>query len=262
MRSSVRAGRPTPIRDSSPTKLHQRYAQLSATDDCLGRRPLTEAQIVSILREYDAGAPIAELARKHGVHANTLRLWKSKDGGLDVSDLMRLKQLEDEKSRMRRVIDNLTLENDAMKRAGHKKLLGPSRRKEAVKALKENGLSERAACRLARCPRRTAQYRSRRAPDDPALIENIKTIAEERPRFGRRRLRIFVFRHGFRVSERRFNRIYRAGTAGSPSAQAARPVFPWWSSTSGAKPERRVVSQLLARHALEPALVSRVEPDG
>ncbi len=91
MRSSVRAGRPTPIRESSPTKLHRRYAQLSATDDYLGRPPLTEAQIVSILREYDAGTPIAELARKHGVHANTLRLWKSKDGVLDVSDLMRLK---------------------------------------------------------------------------------------------------------------------------------------------------------------------------
>ncbi len=58
------------------------------------RSRFTEAQIVSILREYDAGTPIAELARKHGVHANTLRLWKSKYGGLDVSDLMRLKQLE------------------------------------------------------------------------------------------------------------------------------------------------------------------------
>ncbi len=79
------------------------------------RSRFTEAAIVSILREYEAGTPIADLARKHGVHANTLRLWKSKYGGLDVSDLMRLKQLEDENGRMRRVIANLTLENDAMK---------------------------------------------------------------------------------------------------------------------------------------------------
>lgn len=46
----------------------------------------TEAQIVSILREYDAGTPIVELARKHGIHANTLRLWKSKYGGSDRVD--------------------------------------------------------------------------------------------------------------------------------------------------------------------------------
>jgi len=67
------------------------------------------------LREYDAGTPITELARKHAVHANTLRLWKSKYGGLDVSDMMRLKELEDENRRRRRVIANRTLENDAMK---------------------------------------------------------------------------------------------------------------------------------------------------
>jgi len=79
-----------------------------------------------------------------------------------------------------------------------------------VKALIENGMSERAACRLTRCPRGTVQYRSHRAGDPPALIASMKGIAEERPRFGRRRLRILVQRRGFRVSERRFNRIYRA----------------------------------------------------
>jgi len=58
------------------------------------------------------------------VHANTLRLWKSKYGGLDVSDLMRLKELEDENTRMRRVIANLTLENDAMKELATKNSWG------------------------------------------------------------------------------------------------------------------------------------------
>ncbi len=88
------------------------------------RSRFSEAQIVSILREYDAGTPITELARKHAVHANTLRLWKSKYGGLDVSDLMRLKELEDENTRMRRVIANLTLENDAMKELATKNSWG------------------------------------------------------------------------------------------------------------------------------------------
>jgi putative transposase len=67
----------------------------------------TEAQIVSILKDWNAGAAVAELARKHGVHANTLRLWRSKYGGLEVS--------EEESARMRRIIATQALEIDAMK---------------------------------------------------------------------------------------------------------------------------------------------------
>ena len=48
-------------------------------------------------RVRDAGVPTAELARKHGIHANTLRLWKAKYGGMDAAEVARLKQLEDEK---------------------------------------------------------------------------------------------------------------------------------------------------------------------
>ena len=75
----------------------------------------TEAQIVAILREWDAGAAVAELARRHGVHANTLRLWRSKYGGLEVSVLIKLKALEEETPRMRRIIATQALEIDAMK---------------------------------------------------------------------------------------------------------------------------------------------------
>ena len=69
-----------------------------------------EAQIVGILKEHDAGVPTAELARKHGIHANTLRLWEAKYGGMDTAELARLKQIDDENSRMRRIIANQTLE--------------------------------------------------------------------------------------------------------------------------------------------------------
>jgi len=58
---------------------------------------------------------VAELARKHGLHANTLRLWRSKYGGLEASDLVKLKQLEEESGRMRRIIATQALEIDAMK---------------------------------------------------------------------------------------------------------------------------------------------------
>jgi len=75
----------------------------------------TESQMISILKELDAGTPASELARKHGIHANTIRLWRDRYAGLETSDLVRLKQLEDESRRKDRIIAKLTLEVDAMK---------------------------------------------------------------------------------------------------------------------------------------------------
>lgn len=75
----------------------------------------TESQIVGILKEAEAGVSSTELSRKHGVHANTIRLWRSKYDGLDVSDLARLKQLEAENSQMERIIARQALEINAMK---------------------------------------------------------------------------------------------------------------------------------------------------
>jgi putative transposase len=74
----------------------------------------TEAQIVAIVGEYDAGASVGELARRHGIHANTIRLWKSKYNGMDVPDVVRLKELEAENTQMHRIIAKLTLKVDAM----------------------------------------------------------------------------------------------------------------------------------------------------
>jgi putative transposase len=81
----------------------------------LKKSRFTEAQIVSILREVDGGTPVAELARKHGVHANTIRLWRDKYAGMETSDLVRLKQLEAENTQMQRIIARQTIEIDAMK---------------------------------------------------------------------------------------------------------------------------------------------------
>jgi putative transposase len=91
------------------------------------KRRYTEAQIVAILKELDAGRSATELARKHGVHVNTLRLWRSKYAGLDVSDLTRLKELEAENSQMERIIARQALELRAMSEVIRKNGWGPQR---------------------------------------------------------------------------------------------------------------------------------------
>jgi putative transposase len=89
------------------------------------KRRFTEAQIVSVLKELEVGATATELGRKHGVHPNTISAWKAKYGGLETSDLVRLKQLEDEARRKDRVIARLTLEVDAMRDLIQKNGWGP-----------------------------------------------------------------------------------------------------------------------------------------
>jgi putative transposase len=90
----------------------------------------TEAQIVGILKELDGGTPATELARKHGIHANTIRLWRDKYAGMQTSDLVRMKQLEAENTQMRRIITRQALEIDAVKELISKNGWGPSSAKK------------------------------------------------------------------------------------------------------------------------------------
>ena len=82
----------------------------------------TESQIVGILKEADAGMKVAELCRKHGISDATYYKWKSRYGGMEASDLKRVKELEAENSRLKRMYADLALENTAMKDLIAKKL--------------------------------------------------------------------------------------------------------------------------------------------
>ena len=82
----------------------------------------TETQIVAILKEADAGVPVKEIWRKHGISSATYYKWKAKYGGLDASQLKRLKELEGELSQYKRMYAELARENDAMRNLIEKKL--------------------------------------------------------------------------------------------------------------------------------------------
>ena len=79
------------------------------------RKPFTEEQIIGILREQEAGAKTGDLARKHGISEATLYNWKAKFGGMDVSDARRLKALEDENGKLKRLLADAMLDNTALK---------------------------------------------------------------------------------------------------------------------------------------------------
>ncbi len=82
----------------------------------------TETQIVAILKEADSGAPVKELCRKYEISDATYYNWKSKYGGMEASDLKRMKELERELSQLKRMYADMALENRALKDLIDKKL--------------------------------------------------------------------------------------------------------------------------------------------
>ena len=74
----------------------------------------SEEQIIGILKEHDVGAKAADLCRRHGMSPATLYKWKSKFGGMEVSDAKRLRALETENSKLKRLVADLTLDNVAL----------------------------------------------------------------------------------------------------------------------------------------------------
>ncbi len=75
----------------------------------------TEAQIIGMIKEQEAGLPAAELCRKHGLSPATFYKLKAKYGGMDLSDTKRLKQLEDENAKLKRLVADVMLDNVVLK---------------------------------------------------------------------------------------------------------------------------------------------------
>ena len=86
------------------------------------RTRYTEQQIISILKEAEAGVPVTELCRQHGFSQSTFYKWKAKYGGLDISQLQRLKELDYENRRLKQMCADLSLEHKVLKDIVEKKL--------------------------------------------------------------------------------------------------------------------------------------------
>jgi putative transposase len=85
------------------------------------KKRFSEEQIIGFLREAEAGLPVAELCRRHGFSEASYYLWRSKFGGMSVSDAKRLKELEVENTRLKKLLAESLLENEVTKEALRKK---------------------------------------------------------------------------------------------------------------------------------------------
>ena len=87
-----------------------------------GQAVHTEEQIIAVLKEAAAGAKPMDVCRRHGISEQTLYRWKARYGEPEINELRRLRQLEDENSRLKRVVADLTLDNQALKELPGKKI--------------------------------------------------------------------------------------------------------------------------------------------
>ncbi len=86
------------------------------------KKRFSESQILNVLKEYESGVSALDLSRKHGVGESTIYAWHSKYAGMDLSELKRLRLLEDENNRLKRMYATLSMDFDLMKEALAKKL--------------------------------------------------------------------------------------------------------------------------------------------
>jgi len=85
------------------------------------KKRFTEEQIISILKEGEAGVPTAELCRKHGVSTASYYKWRTRYGGMEVSEAKKLRDLADENRRLKALVADLTLDNQMLKAVTAKK---------------------------------------------------------------------------------------------------------------------------------------------
>jgi putative transposase len=85
------------------------------------RQRYSEEQIIGILKEAEAGVPLADLVRKHGISTASFYAWRKKYGGMEVSDAKKLRALEDENRRLKKLVADLSLDNQLLKEISEKK---------------------------------------------------------------------------------------------------------------------------------------------
>ncbi|WP_426727713.1 IS3 family transposase [Enterobacter cloacae complex sp. 319F7] len=180
------------------------------------KKRFSDEQIIENFREAEAGVPARELCRKHAISDATFYTWRKKYGGMEVPEVKRLKSLEEENARLKKLLAEAMLDKEALQVALGRKLLTIYEKREAVMLMCDaTGLSQRRACRLTGLSLSTCRYEAHRPAADAHLSGRITELALERRRFGYRRIWQLLRRAGFsHVNHKRVYRLYHLSGLG------------------------------------------------
>jgi putative transposase len=182
----------------------------------------TEERMVAIIREADR-EPVSAVAKRHSISEQTIYTWRRRFGGFQVHDVRRLKQLEAENARLNRRAGSRDRGHEGSR---GKKLVSVQARRRQVAYGRERGLSVRRACTLFSVARSALSYRSRKAAKDTPVVGRMKELSAQYPRYGYRRIRIFLGRDGYRMSPGRAYRLWQAAGLQLPRKRPRKRVAP------------------------------------
>ncbi len=172
------------------------------------KKRFTDEQIIQLIKEQEAGERTAVVCRRHGISQGTFYKYKSKYGGMEPSDARRLRVLEDENAKLKKLLAEQMLDNAMLRDITSKKVVTPEAKRQAVgHPCAVHGVSERRACEVLKVDGSTVRYQSVRG-DDANLRDAIKRVSRERRRFGYRRIHVMVAREGHKVNHKKLRRIY------------------------------------------------------
>lgn len=149
----------------------------------------TAEQIAFPLRQAEVGTPVAEVCRKMGISEATVYRWKQLYGGLGPPELRKMRQLEEENQKLKRLVADLSLDKAMLQEVLSKKCSALPASGDRPLGSGPVRVSERRGCAVLRFDRRTHRYKSIRADQAP-LRKRIKEIAETRVRYGYRRIHV------------------------------------------------------------------------
>ena len=193
----------------------------------MARRIFTTEQIIGKLREAEVllsqRQPLGSVCRALEISEQTYYRWRKEYGGLRTDQAHRLKELERENVRLKRLVADLPLDKAMLQEAALGKTVSPAARRKSVTHVRAVfGVSERRACRVIRISRSSQRYRLRSGEVDAPLAKQIVALATRYGRYGYRRITALLRREGWRVNHKRVERIWRQEGLKVPPRQPKR----------------------------------------
>ncbi|HEX8815103.1 MAG TPA: IS3 family transposase [Terriglobales bacterium] len=184
-------------------------------------------QIVTMLRQIEVsianGKTTPQACKEAEITIQTFYRWRKEYGGLKMDQAKRLKELEKENGKLKRLVAELSLDKQILKDIAGGKLLSPERRRCAVEHAREQyEVSERRACRVTKQWRGTQRYLPLRRTDEDQLTQAILALAAKYGRYGYRRITALLQSAGWSVGKDRVQRIWRREGLKVPQKQRAR----------------------------------------
>ncbi|WP_411431089.1 IS3 family transposase [Leptospira santarosai] len=170
------------------------------------KKRYSEEEIHKVLKESESGVSTPEVCRKYGISGNTFYRWHSKYGGMELSELKRMKSLEEENGKLKKLYAEQALELKAIKMLLGKKVVSREQKQEAIMLIKPK-LGERKSCRLLKVSRTGFRNRFKFFDKDKDLKERIRELAYKHKRAGYRQIHDFI-RKEERVNHKRIYRLY------------------------------------------------------